>query len=244
METLFKQITSENYAESVQKFCSPLPLVEHNCHMAMGIVEEITTELVKAFSPERQDDFVNAIEEIGDICWFASQYCLANGLNFSEILADAYKLFESNTIQFDELEGTNELMILSITKKELAYKKVPTLEERQEAILNVCLQVILYSFHITRSLTIKGRIDTLFQKFEGLETDKELQQQAIEEAGAAAELTEEDTLALIAALPEWIASTVLQKNYNKLETRYGEKFSTDKAINRDLVAEEAVLSAK
>ena len=209
--------------------------------MTLGIVEEITTELVKAFNPQLRDDFKNAKEELGDISWFTSQYCLKNGLDFAEIIASAHKQFIANEIQFDEFEGTNELLIVSLTKKELAYGQVPAQEDRYQAMLNVSQQLILYSFHCIRSTKIRQAVEEVMSQYEGKEMSQELQVEAMEKFNEAQQLSEEEGAELANTTLDWFVAEVLQRNFNKLETRYGEKFSEEKAINRNLEAEREAL---
>jgi hypothetical protein len=232
------EITLQNYEEQVERFCSPLPLPLHNSHMTLGIVEEITTELVKAFSPEKGMDLKNAVEELGDIAWFASQYCRKNGIIFADLLKKSYDMFVANEIIFDELEGTNELLLVSVTKKEIAYGKIPTKEQREEAILNICHQIVLYSFHIMRSQIIKTKQEACFATL----TEEMKQEDAMTALQAASQLSEDETSNTISTLLSWIVSTVLATNWHKLSARYGDKFSEDRANNRDLAAEDAVLA--
>lgn len=232
------EITLQNYEEQVERFCSPLPLPLHNSHMTLGLVEEITTELVKAFSPEKGMDLKNAVEELGDIAWFASQYCRKNGIIFADLLKKSYDMFVADEIIFDELEGTDELLIVSVTKKEIAYGNIPTKEQREEAILNICHQIVLYSFHIVRSNIIRAKQETCFSTL----TEDMKQEDAMAALQEASQLSEQETADSTATLLAWIVATVLTTNWNKLSTRYGDKFSEDRANNRDLAAEDAVLA--
>ena len=68
------------------------------------------------------------------------------------------------------------------------------------------------------------------------------QEDAMAALQEASQLSEQETTDSTATLLAWIVATVLTTNWNKLSTRYGDKFSEDRANNRDLAAEDAVLA--
>jgi hypothetical protein len=52
-----------------------------------------------------------------------------------------------------------------------------------------------------------------------------------------------DTLMIFCQLYNTDVSTILDKNISKLRARYGEKFSSERAINRDLEQERNILES-
>lgn len=77
-----QEITLDNYADTVSRFCSRLPLTQHNAHMALGLADEYF-ELEKAY---KNNDTVNIIEEAGDLFWYLGILCWANRRSFAKIV--------------------------------------------------------------------------------------------------------------------------------------------------------------
>ena len=75
-------ITIKNYPEIVARFCSDLPLIQHNAHMALGLADEYF-ELEKA---HQNNDKTNQIEEAGDSFWYLALLCLQNNISFLNVI--------------------------------------------------------------------------------------------------------------------------------------------------------------
>ena len=126
------KIEVSTYAEHVKLFCKQMPLASHNTHMTLGIIEEIE-ELMLAV---HNNDKVNIVEELGDLFWYLSQYCLANGISFNEqVIASLTRL--SNNELAAGASSAPFFQLLVITKKEFAYDKVYSSEERIVALAYV-----------------------------------------------------------------------------------------------------------
>ena len=60
-----------------------------NLHMALGLVTEageIADVLKKNLAYNKEIDYINLQEEMGDICWYLAGLCNINGFDFEKIL--------------------------------------------------------------------------------------------------------------------------------------------------------------
>ena len=61
----------------------------NNLHMALGLVTEsgeIADVLKKNLAYNKEIDYINLQEEMGDICWYLAGLCNINGFDFEKIL--------------------------------------------------------------------------------------------------------------------------------------------------------------
>lgn len=69
-----------------------------NLHMVLGIVTE-TAELADVFKKnhayQKQIDWVNIKEEIGDLMWYIANFCTINNLDMDEMLETNIKKLEA-----------------------------------------------------------------------------------------------------------------------------------------------------
>lgn len=150
------KITLENYQEAVSKFCSKLPLPQHNSHMTLGIIEEFH-EVDAAINA---DDRPNAVEEFGDLSWYMSQYCRENGLSFAKLTQELLSSWSEMGKQSTPLD------LVNITKKELAYGKTPSQEDRIDAIAK-CIHCWLLGMEmVTFRLTIAEILQINYNKLD------------------------------------------------------------------------------
>jgi NTP pyrophosphatase (non-canonical NTP hydrolase) len=71
---------------------------EDNFHMIMGMTTEIG-ELVDVFKKNlaygKEIDWINIQEELGDLCWYISEFCNINNFDLRDILANNIKKLQT-----------------------------------------------------------------------------------------------------------------------------------------------------
>ena len=151
-------------------------------HMSLGFASEMFGELPAALE---NNDVVNVAEELGDTEWYIAGYAQTWGLQ----LPNEVKFTPEEYMDLNYPQTIADLQDLD--KKELAYGKVASLEERGRLINQLLVQV------------------------EG-----------------------------IAFLNDIDMNDVRAKIIAKLKSRYGDKFNSEGAINRDLTKEREILEGK
>lgn len=82
-----------------------------NLHMVLGMLTEIgeLADIIKKNLAYKKDiDWINAQEEIGDICWYVANFCNINGFDLTQILqANIDKLRSRYPEKFTEEKALN-----------------------------------------------------------------------------------------------------------------------------------------
>ena len=80
----------KEYQEKASRTCADLGYREKNdLHMALGLATEageFADIFKKHLAYKKEVDYVNAAEEIGDIFWYAANFCRMNNISMEEIL--------------------------------------------------------------------------------------------------------------------------------------------------------------
>lgn len=157
--------------------------IEDSIHCVLGIISELTNELVEAYLKE---DEVNVMEELGDANWYLSEYANVWNLDTSFIDRD-YTQEQLQSIVFEL--GQNLGKLADIDKAAWIYGKEIDLQVRQELLEAVWLAA-----------------EVMANDFDG-------------------------------------GDAIRKRNLQKLNTRYGDKFSEYLALNRDLEKEYEALTS-
>ena len=83
-------------------------------HMQLGIISEIPELLIAL----RKKDIVNLGEELGDICWYLSNYCTFRNISFSDVKIT--KRVHKPNVNF---MVKKVLIYTDVVKKNIAYNK-------------------------------------------------------------------------------------------------------------------------
>jgi NTP pyrophosphatase (non-canonical NTP hydrolase) len=81
----------KTYVEKASRTCANLSTKQaDNIHMAFGLVTEageFADIFKKNLAYNKPIDWINAKEEIGDLCWYIANFCSINGFDLEEILS-------------------------------------------------------------------------------------------------------------------------------------------------------------
>jgi len=78
-----------DYVEWTENTSAKLPIHLDEYHMLMGMtteVGELTDVFKKALAYNKEIDWVNVQEEIGDLLWYIAGFCRINSFNLEEII--------------------------------------------------------------------------------------------------------------------------------------------------------------
>jgi NTP pyrophosphatase (non-canonical NTP hydrolase) len=102
----------KEYQEKASRTCADLGYREKNdLHMALGLATE-AGEFADIFKRnlayKTKVDYINAAEEIGDIFWYAVNFCRMNNISLEEILEkNIMKLAKRYPEKFTEYNALN-----------------------------------------------------------------------------------------------------------------------------------------
>lgn len=123
----------KDYQEATKRTMKDLGYQLDICHMIMGMTSEL-------YEIDEAKDVINLGEEYTDIFWYLSNYCNLIGVDLSQTKGFTFGKYNNKLDYCGEyiLKLQSSISKLAdIEKKEMVYKKVRTLDEKLEKVIEV-----------------------------------------------------------------------------------------------------------
>jgi len=159
----------EEYIKKAVKTCAILPTIEDdNNHMLVGMLTEIgeLADIYKKNLAYKKDiDVVNAKEELGDLCWYVSNFC-----NFHDITPELN--FKTHSILYKDYDNITRTLMMAEAIRPIRYglNTNPKYNILFGAISDILTHI--FDFCLFNSFDLEEILDTNIEKLEARYPEK------------------------------------------------------------------------